>query len=373
MLRKTFAIIFLLLPLATFAQSLFTIKGYGAGYKDGDSLFLSYKEGSKLFLDSTVVQNHTFSFHGNIKITSRGYICRNDNPARAALLKDAIDIYLQPGNISLKSNDTLSNSLLSGTPLNNDQAQLYAALKPIRDENKAIKDIDNFTSEELKDTILVKQTKENAQASYYKRIQIELQFANSHLNSYVSLVNLARIAKTTKFLPDVERIFTILSPTLKMLPEGKDISRRLSEGSKIYAGMIAKDFVQPDANGRLTRLSDFKGKYVLVDFWASWCTPCREENPNLIYAYQKYQNKNFSILSISIDRLKDKKKWIQAVKEDKLPWKQVSDLKTENTAAKLYGITSIPANVLIDPNGKILAKDLKGKELLDKLASLFQN
>jgi thiol-disulfide isomerase/thioredoxin len=371
MLKKTFLFIFFLLPFTLFAQSSFIIKGSGGAYKDGDSLFLSYRMGSKLFLDSTVVRDHAFSFQGNIKVPCRAYICRNDNPARAVILKDAIDIYLEPGEIFLKSNDTLSNSLLSGTPLNNDQAQLFAALKPIREENKTIKDIDNFTPEELKDTTLVRLTKENSLTLYYKRISIELEFANNHTDSYVSLVNLARIAKTSKYLTDVEKIFAKLPQKFKVLPEGKDISRRLTEGLKTHIGMMAKDFTQPDVNGRLIKRSDFKGKYVLIDFWASWCTPCREEKPNLIYAYQKYKNKNFSILSISIDRLKDKKKWLQAIKDDKLPWKQVSDLNTENAAAKLYGVTAVPANVLVGPDGQILAKDLKGKELLDKLATLF--
>jgi len=135
--------------------------------------------------------------------------------------------------------------------------------------------------------------------------------------------------------------------------------------------MTAKDFKQPNVNGKEISLSDYKGKYVLIDFWASWCLPCREENKNVKWVYEQYRSKGFTVLGISIDILADKQKWLNAIKEDQLTWPQVSDLKKENEAAKLYGITTIPSNVLIDTNGKIIGKDLKGKDLKDALVALF--
>lgn len=372
MIRKIIAVILCLLPSTMYAQSVFTIKGYGKLFKDGDSIFLSYKEGNEVVIDSTVVKNNYFSFNGSVKTTCKGFICRNDNPGNAEIFRDYFpDVYIEPGNIFLTSTDTLNNSLISGTPLNNDNAELFAALKPIFERNSKIKDIDTFSAKELQDTALVKATNDKLLSLYYEQVKISLEFINQHLNSYVSLLKLAWVAKNSKFLPDVEKSFAKLSPALKTLLEGKDISRRIVESNKTFAGMIAKDFTQPDVNGNLIKLSDFKGQYVLVDFWASWCLPCREEHPNLRFAYEKYKGKNFTILSVSIDKLQDKQKWINAIKQDKLSWKQVSDLNEDNEAARLYGVTTIPANVLLSPTGKILAKDLKGKELLDKLASLL--
>lgn len=359
------------ISFTTYAQPVFTITGYGELFKEGDSIFLSYRQGDEYILDSTVVQNKAFRFKRTFQTISRGYVCRNDNPRTAAILRDAFDVYIEPGNMKLVSADTLQNSLVSGTPLNNDQAALFAALKPIRDQSRGLKDLEDFTPEELSDTALVRFTKEKWLSLHEERILAELHFINRHLNSYVSLVNLTRIARASKFLPVVEKSFQGMSPRLKALPEGKDIARRIAEGKKIAVGMMAKDFIQPDTNGNLIQLSDLRGKYVLVDFWASWCLPCRAENPNLIATYEKYRAKNFTILSISIDVQKDRDKWLTAIKTDKLPWTQASDLKKENEAAKLYGITTIPANVLIDPDGKVIAKDLKGKDLGNKLAALF--
>ena len=114
-----------------------------------------------------------------------------------------------------------------------------------------------------------------------------------------------------------------------------------------------------DINGKPVSISDFKGKYVLIDFWASWCGPCRKENPNVVAAYNKYKDKNFTILGVSLD--KDKDSWIQAIKNDNLAWTQMSDLKQwESAAVSTYKIQGIPFNVLIDPTGKVIAQELRG-------------
>ncbi|MEP7165922.1 MAG: TlpA disulfide reductase family protein [Ferruginibacter sp.] len=139
----------------------------------------------------------------------------------------------------------------------------------------------------------------------------------------------------------------------------------------LQVGSMAPDFTINDVNNKPVSLSSLKGKYVLVDFWASWCGPCRGENPNVVAAFNKYKDKNFTILGVSLDE--DRSEWIKAIKEDGLSWRQLSDLKGMNSSVvSVYGIDGIPYNVLLDPRGKIIATALRGSDLDKKLSEVFQ-
>jgi peroxiredoxin len=177
--------------------------------------------------------------------------------------------------------------------------------------------------------------------------------------------------KMDKNVTDVDNLYNLFDEKIKSSYYGTKLREMANQMKGTSPGQPAPDFTLNDPSGKPVSLSSFKGKITLLDFWASWCGPCRGENPNVVAAYQKYHNKGFDILAVSLDE--EKEAWLKAIEKDRLTWTHVSDLKGwASSAAALYGIQSIPANYLLDKEGKIIAKDLRGEALEAKLAELFK-
>ena len=171
--------------------------------------------------------------------------------------------------------------------------------------------------------------------------------------------------------PVARELFAGLTKEAQQSAIGDLITKALATDAKTAKGKAAPAISMTNKDGKIVHLSDFKGKYVLIDFWASWCGPCRKENPNVVAAYKKYHDKGFEILGISLDSKKDA--WLKAIEADGLTWTHVSELKGwQNSAAKEYGVRAVPASFLIDPNGNVVGKDLRGEELNQTLAQLFK-
>lgn len=197
------------------------------------------------------------------------------------------------------------------------------------------------------------------------------QFIEANPGSVSSLRRLKTLAYT-EFYNDIIPLYHKLSTGIANSDAGKKLLDQINATKELSRGSVAPDFTLPDTAGNTVALSSLRGKYVLIDFWASWCVPCRKENPAMIKLYNKYKDKGFDIIGVSLDKAGARQAWIKAIKADRLKWLQISDLKVwDNAAATLYGIRSIPQNYLIDPAGKIIAKNLHREELDAKLNAIL--
>ncbi|MEI7588420.1 MAG: TlpA disulfide reductase family protein [Chitinophagia bacterium] len=211
---------------------------------------------------------------------------------------------------------------------------------------------------------------------------VELQTKNI-INDYLALSKKYNESPvTTFFLFQFANIFPAIKASLteyyallqgdaKKGPFAAVIEKSLQTAEVGKVGSVMPDFKQNDVNGKSVSLTSFKGKFVLIDFWASWCGPCRAENPNVVKTFNKFKDKNFTILSVSLDQ--DKAKWLEAIKKDGLTWTHVSDLKYwNNEVAVQFGVQSIPASYLIDPNGVVIGRDLRGDDLTKALEAVIK-
>ncbi|MCK7557779.1 TlpA family protein disulfide reductase [Chitinophaga sedimenti] len=205
---------------------------------------------------------------------------------------------------------------------------------------------------------------------------MQAKFIQENPSSFFSLVALKEVSVMNNMdMTVIEPLFSSLSDELRMTPAGREFAEAMNKEKALIEGKQAPDFTQNDVNDKPVKLSDFRGKYILLDFWASWCGPCRQENPFVVKAFNQFKDKNFTVLSVSLDKEGNKAAWLKAIEQDGLSaWTHVSDLKYwDNNVARMYGVRGVPTNYLIDPTGKIIAKNLRGEELQKKLEEVISN
>jgi len=348
----------------------------------GAKAYLVYEYGmsDQKTLDSAVLGKGVFSFHG----------AAGDPPVKAVVViehaggrlgsysahGDSRVVWLAKGDIRYKGFDSIRTATVTGSPINIDEASYEAQVLVISQKREDSLNAAYRDASEVKrsDSLFRRELFGFFRAEVKERDSMTLVWIGQHPDSYLGLVELQAVAGKNIDVGLIEPLFNGLSATVRATTSGKDFAEAINAARFTSIGAMAPDFTEDDTSGRPVKLSDFRGKYVLVDFWASWCGPCRAENPNVVKAYNKYKDKNFTVLGVSLDGPGPAKKaaWLAAIRKDGLGWTQVSDLKAwSNAAANLYSIRAIPQNFLIDPTGRIVGRNLRGEELQKKLVEIL--
>jgi peroxiredoxin len=358
---KKILLLLAVLPTVIFVQAQtknFVITGNVTGLANGEVKITTTSEDHRV-VAAGKSENGAFSVQGSIPEPGLYFIVMSNEQPQYIFVENT------PITITGTKAD-IKNIKVEGSSSHKDFQEFNKTFNPL------IGELNSFAAQIQKEGN--ERKRENLVAQYDSVVKLVSEqvgnFVAAKKSSYVSPFLLWVTAQVASDPMLLEQRFNTLDEPIRNSQIGKSLSEFIAYSKVGAIGTDALDFTQNDIEGKPVSLSSFKGKYVLLDFWASWCRPCRAENPNVVKAYTKFKDKNFTVLGVSLDQQKDA--WVKAINADHLTWNHVSDLQYWNNAvAQMYHIESIPGNFLIDPNGKIIARDLHGEELELKLCEVI--
>lgn len=350
------------------AQYKYTITGHVEHIPTARHIYMAKNWRDMSVRDTIPVVNGKFTYSGVTDgpdpVMGFLFIGHNDETKGGVYRSSMItDFYIEKGHITIdiKGLGFRDSAIIGGTPANVDYRG-FTRVKKAGDQQVRVL-MDSLKAANVADKEINLQYKAAVRDCY-------LGFVKAHPNSFISLQLLSLDLWKVETPEHIAGYMKELSPALQESPAANTLKELLKSAMLIRLGMTAPEFTEKDTTGVPVALSSFRGRYVLVDFWASWCHPCRAESPYLIKAYEAYKDKNFTIVSVSMDN--SKKAWLKAIHDDHLPWQQLSALDPNNSESAIkYGVKSIPRNFLIDPDGKIIAMDMRMNAVSEKLKEVL--
>lgn len=362
------------------AQTAFTVKGtLKDTSRNGERLTISYFNGEKKVYAPVFIKNGGYTIEGTVMEPAKASLSINipkeERGDNLWVTSEKVEFFIEGGDITIAGLPLATATVKASGKSQKEWLALQKKLKPfLEKENKSWNDMLHATAK--RDSVNKKKYNDINEAAKRQIDSVELAYLAQHPASHVSL-GLLRDKVNAKTLAEEKEKYAAmyhqLADKLKQTIVGKKMGEQIESAFKLGPGKDAIDFVLNDTLGNPVKLSSFRGKYVLLDFWASWCIPCRFENPHVVKAYNRFKDKNFTVLSVSLEKPGDRKAWVEAIVKDGLPWNHVATLTKADQERiwDLYNIQSIPMNYLIDPNGKILAVYLRGEALQKKLEEIL--